>query len=62
MEVLEDSPCNGVCRMEGTTCRSCHRTYDDLEQWYYMSREARLQRMEQIRKDHGNKIKKKTSR
>lgn len=61
MEVLEDSPCNGVCRMEGTTCISCHRTYEDLEQWFYMSRKARLQRMEQIRKDHGNKIKKKTS-
>ena len=60
--MVEDSPCTGVCRMEGTTCISCHRTYDDLEQWFYMSREARLQRMEQIRKDHGNKIKKKTSR
>jgi len=53
MEVLDDSPCTGVCRMEGTTCISCHRTYDDLEQWFYMSREARLQRMEQIKKENG---------
>ena len=51
MEVLEDSPCTGVCRMEGTRCISCNRTYDYLEQWYYMSREARLQRMEQLKQE-----------
>ena len=67
MEVLEDSPCTGVCRIVDTTegeprCVRCYRTYEDLDQWITMSREARLQRMEQIRKDHGNKIKKKTSR
>lgn len=55
MEVLDDSPCNGVCRMEGTTCISCHRTYDDLEQWYYMTKETRLERMKQIREQWKNK-------
>ena len=48
MSSKEDSPCNGVCRMEGTRCVSCFRTYDDLEQWYYLSREARLERMREI--------------
>ena len=48
MSSKEDSPCNGVCRMEGTRCISCFRTYDDLEQWYYLSREARLKRMREI--------------
>ncbi|NIU86090.1 MAG: hypothetical protein GWN56_01940, partial [Nitrosopumilaceae archaeon] len=23
--------------MEGTRCISCNRTYEDLEQWFYMS-------------------------
>jgi len=49
--VPEDSPCTGVCRMEGTRCSSCNRTYEDLEQWFYMSREARLQRMEQLKNE-----------
>ena len=57
--MVEDSPCTGVCRMEGTRCISCNRTYDDLEQWYYMSREARLQRMEQLKAEHGRRIIKK---
>jgi len=48
MSSKEDSPCNGVCRMEGARCISCFRTYDDLEQWYYLSREARLERMREI--------------
>ena len=49
--VPEDSPCTGVCRMEGTRCISCNRTYEDLEQWFYMSSEARLQRMEQLKNE-----------
>jgi len=35
--------------MEGTRCISCFRTYDDLEQWFYMSKEARLERIKQLR-------------
>ena len=57
--MVDDSPCTGVCRMEGTRCISCNRTYDDLEQWYYMSKEARLQRMEQLKAEHGRRIIKK---
>ena len=49
--MVEDSPCTGVCRMEGTRCISCHRDYDDLAQWLYMSRESRLERMEQIKNE-----------
>lgn len=53
MEVLDDSPCNGVCRMDRSDgevrCISCRRTYDDLEHWLYMSREARLERMKQLK-------------
>ena len=49
--MLDDSPCTGVCRMKNNRCMSCHRTYDDLEQWLYMSREARLERMEQLKQE-----------
>ena len=49
--MVEDSPCTGVCRMEGTRCISCHRTYDDLEHWFYLTKEARLERMEQIKNE-----------
>jgi len=49
MEVLDDSPCNGVCRMKDNNCISCGRDYEDLAQWLYMSREARLERMEQLK-------------
>jgi predicted Fe-S protein YdhL (DUF1289 family) len=51
MEVLDDSPCTGTCRMKNNRCISCNRTYDDLEHWLYMSREARLERMEQLKKE-----------
>lgn len=47
----DDSPCTGVCRMEGTRCISCNRTYEDLEQWFYMSEQARLERMEQLKNE-----------
>lgn len=52
----KDSPCTGVCRMIDTTngqarCISCNRTYDDLEQWFYMSEQARLERMEQLKNE-----------
>ncbi len=56
MSSKEDSPCNGVCRMEGTRCVSCFRTYDDLEQWYYLSREARLERMREILRERMNPL------
>ena len=51
MEVLDDSPCTGTCRMKDNRCISCNRTYDDLEQWFYMSREARLERMRQLKEE-----------
>lgn len=51
--MVDDSPCTGDCRMIGegskAKCRSCNRTYDDLEQWLYLTREARLERMEQLK-------------
>jgi len=47
--VSDDSPCNGVCRMKNNHCISCGRDYEDLAQWLYMSREARLERMEQLK-------------
>ena len=54
MEVLDDSPCNGVCRMETidneVKCKSCFRTYQDLEQWFYMTKEQRLQRMKELKR------------
>ena len=49
MEMLDDSPCNGVCRMKDNHCISCGRDYEDLAQWLYMSRESRLERMEQLK-------------
>ena len=51
MEMLDDSPCTGVCRMKDNPCISCGRDYEDLAQWLYMSREARLERMEQLKQE-----------
>jgi len=51
--MVDDSPCNGVCRMiqcqDEVRCQSCYRTYEDLNQWLYLSKEARLERMEQLK-------------
>jgi len=51
---MVSSPCNGVCRIieevgKEARCISCKRTYDDLEQWLYLSEEGRKQRMEQLK-------------
>jgi len=55
MEVLNDSPCTGVCRMvkcqDEMRCVSCNRTYEDIGQWFYMTHETRLERMEQLKKE-----------
>jgi len=53
---VDDSPCTGVCRIVDTTggeprCISCYRTYEDLDQWLVMSREARIQRMMQLQEE-----------
>lgn len=59
-EGVIDSPCTGDCRMEQVLgkarCRSCFRDYDDIEQWFYMSKERRIERMEQL-KDEQSKEK-----
>ena len=62
--MVDDSPCTGVCRIVDTTggeprCVSCYRTYEDLDQWITMSREARIKRMEQLKAEHGKRIIKK---
>ena len=62
--MVDDSPCTGVCRIVDTTggeprCVSCYRTYEDLDQWITMSREARIKRMKQLRDEHGTRIIKK---
>lgn len=49
--MVDDSPCTGVCRMKDNRCISCHRDFQDLAQWLYMSRESRLERMEQLKKE-----------
>lgn len=52
--MVDDQICNGVCKMVGegskAYCKSCKRTYDDLEQWMYMTREARIERIKQLKK------------
>ena len=52
--MVNDTPCTGVCHMKGegskARCIACNRTYDDLDQWMYMTTEARLQRMKQLKK------------
>jgi predicted Fe-S protein YdhL (DUF1289 family) len=57
--MVEDSPCTGDCRMVTVAgrarCRSCHRDYNDLEQWFYMTKEARLERMKQLENEKQNK-------
>ena len=53
--MVDDSPCNGICRMEDNRCISCNRDFEDLAQWLYMSREARLERIEQLKRErNGN--------
>jgi predicted Fe-S protein YdhL (DUF1289 family) len=47
--MIKDSPCTGVCRMEGTRCKACHRTYKDISEWFDMSKSARLKRMEELK-------------
>ena len=57
--MVEDSPCTGDCRMVTVAgrarCRTCHRDYNDLEQWFYMPKEARLERMKQLENEKQNK-------
>jgi len=54
-KMVDDSPCTGDCRMVDVAgrarCRSCHRDYDDLEHWLYMTRSERLNRMQQLKKE-----------
>jgi len=49
------SPCTDICRYEEINgeprCISCFRTYEDLNQWFYMSNESRRERIKQIKKD-----------
>tara|TARA_R110000772_G_scaffold233927_1_gene345508 strand:+ start:158 stop:337 length:180 start_codon:yes stop_codon:yes gene_type:complete len=50
----DDSPCNGICKIvddsNGTPkCISCKRTYDDIDEWFKLSRDARLYRMKQLK-------------
>ena len=51
----EVSPCNNICTyesIEGTPrCSSCWRTYEDLDQWMYMTNEERRCRIKQIKED-----------
>lgn len=53
---MVNSPCNGICRIieekDGVArCISCKRDYDDLAQWLYLSEEARLYRMNQLKEE-----------
>lgn len=49
------SPCKDICRYEEIEgeprCISCFRTYDDLNQWFYMDNEERKTRIKQIKKE-----------
>ena len=49
------SPCNDICRYEKVNgeprCISCFRTYEDLNNWFYMTDENRRERIKQIKKD-----------
>lgn len=53
--MVDDSPCTGVCRMETyddeVRCKSCFRTYEDLEKWFYLTQENRLERMNQLKRE-----------
>lgn len=53
--MVDDSPCTGTCRIKGTRCISCYRTYDDIAQWLYLTKEARLERMQQLEIEKQNK-------
>ena len=49
--MVDDSPCNGICKIvddnDGTPkCIRCKRTYEDIDDWFKLSREARLYRMD----------------
>ena len=49
------SPCKDICRYEEIDgeprCISCFRTYEDLNQWFYMDNEERKTRIKQIKKE-----------
>lgn len=51
----EVSPCNNVCSYDNIDgeprCISCWRTYEDLDQWSFMSNEQRRHRMKQIKQE-----------
>ena len=47
--MVEDSPCTGVCRLKDNICTACHRTYQDISEWFSMTKTQRLNRMEQIK-------------
>ena len=58
-EGVIDSPCTGDCRMVAVAgkqrCRSCHRDFNDLQQWLSMTKQQRLKRMEQLKYEQSNK-------
>ncbi len=52
------SPCTDICKYEEIDgeprCISCFRTYEDLNNWFYMTNESRRERIKQIKKDRKN--------
>jgi predicted Fe-S protein YdhL (DUF1289 family) len=52
--MTEDSPCTGTCRLKDNRCISCYRTYQDISEWFDLSKQQRLKRMEQLNKEKNN--------
>jgi predicted Fe-S protein YdhL (DUF1289 family) len=52
--MVEDSPCTGTCRLKDNRCVSCYRTYQDISEWFDLSKKQRLERMEQLKKERNN--------
>jgi len=55
--MVDDSPCTGVCCLKDNVCIACHRTYKDISEWFDMTKQQRLNRMEQIKNELSRKHK-----
>ncbi len=47
-----ESPCVGVCTLDPATgqCMGCHRTAQEIEDWYLMSAEEKRAVLEELKK------------
>lgn len=45
---MVESPCRNICTVEGSQCRACGRTLDEIANWSMMTDEERADVMERV--------------